>query len=208
MGIISEAQSPQPVPLAVANPVKEYNAVPATTDPKPKSIMMSADQARLEGRKLVARATVTIHQPNVYRELTAMLKTPNVRIEQLVANATVHLVQVIDSAARQTGEEIDDRAHIAGAIGICAEVYDIAKEQSLFTMTDKQLQLSVSIAIEQYLKEEIAAGRIDKDKLKASFDQGVSEMTPAQKLELHRQLLVINRTAMGKKRRKRGKRRK
>ena len=175
MGIIGKAK-------------KTYNKEAATSEPAPN--ILGLEESKLEGRKALAKAVQIMYDPVAYREVVKMLSVKGKRPEELVATVSVNLMQRVDASSREAGEEIDDRARIMASVRLPEEVAELAKTKGLFTLSSAQVQLAGSLGTEMYLKAEIAAGRIDGEKLKADTAKGISNK------ELHRQLLQINKTAM------------
>lgn len=214
MGIINDAQqpvagnnqvgaSPPPPPPGVPTPgdnagqSKAYNKDAATAAAPAQPYLLSPEQAQLEGRKLVAKAKIILHQQGTFDQVIKLLELKGSRPEQLVAHVCVMLIQLLDATARKEKVEIDDRAHVYGAYGLCAEIGDLAKEQHIFTLSGLQLGLAIGLTIQDYLKGEIAAGRIDKDALAADFYKAIRMMPHKEQMSIHQQMLQINKTAMG-----------
>lgn len=150
----------------------------------------------LSQMQIVNKGNRILHSPETSDHIVEMLKTGG-RPEESVAKVMLYIFSIVDNAARQAGQEIDDQDRIIALVQLVKMAAELAKAAGAFTLNDKQMQLAISLSIQMYLKQEIAAGRIDPQKLQADLQKGIAAMPPDKQKELNQSVLSINQTAMG-----------
>lgn len=123
--------------------------------------------------------------------ITQMLQGKNK--VKLVAKVIVWVMQKLDNVARKEGIEVDDGVKATVAQTLFEEIIEVWRIE----MTDDQKELCFSVIVQDYVKGEVAAGRIDPDKLKAQTERAVREMPPEQQQKVKESLARIQQTAKG-----------
>lgn len=183
MGMIGASRTPQ-----------QTSAAPQ--DPQQQIPVDHAQPNHLSQMQIVNKGNRILHSPDTSDHIVEMLKTGG-RPEESVAKVMLYVFSIVDNAARQAGQEIDDQDRIVALAQLVKMAAELAKAAGLFTLNEKQMQLAISLSIQMYLKQEIAAGRIDPQKLQADLQKGIAAMPPDKQKELNQSVLSINQTAMG-----------
>lgn len=115
---------------------------------------------------------------------------------QLVANATIVILQKIDNAARAEGIEVQDTVKLLAAGEFVSQLCEIAEAAKLFALDKDHQQLALAVAVQDYVRAEISAGRIDPVRLMAQVEQGTRKLTPQQKNEMTQSINKLQQTAL------------
>jgi hypothetical protein len=129
----------------------------------------------------VDKATILIHSPQT-REL--FLKSLGITKDpvQTVADLTVQIMRRVDSAAREHGIEVQDGVKAVAAHTIVDLVCELADAARLFTLKPILLKLTLSVVVQQYMQQEIKAGRIKNPKmLLAAMYNDMRNLDPKQR---------------------------
>lgn len=118
-------------------------------------------------KKYLDWATILLHAPETTESIQNTLSKKNPVMQ--VASVTVLLMKRIDDAAREKGTEISDQVRAVSVPVIIGLVCELAEAAKLFTLTPEFKQLALTIAIRNYFKGEINAGRVDPGKLKQAL---------------------------------------
>jgi len=145
--------------------------------------------------KYVSRATILIHSPQTTGAIQNLLAGPDP--VQQVANATVMVMQRIDSAARDAGVEVQDAVKIFGANAIVRLIIELGEAAHKFKIKfDEPLtELALSVAVQDYVKGEITAHRIDPQRLNVALQADMRTMPPKMRKEMQQTQLRIQQTA-------------
>lgn len=115
---------------------------------------------------------------------------------QGVADVSVSLVQRIDKAVRDSGDDVNDYIKIQGAYDILSQVVELGEASgAIKKLSPEEIQTAYSIATQDYLKGEISAGRVNKDELAKSISQGIQNATPDQRKMIDDQTKTIDSVA-------------
>ena len=142
------------------------------------------------------KATVLIHAPETRDAVMNLLKPDNP--VQCVANATVMIMQRLDSAARAAGIEVQDSIKCFGAnsvVRLIVEVGEAGQRFGAFKFDEAHIELALSTAVQDYVKSEVQAGRIDPQRLKVAMDADIRKMPPRQRKEIQSAQIRIQQTA-------------
>ena len=158
-------------------------------------VQPSAATIKQDYTSYLSKATTLIHAPETSSSIVNMLAGPDTP-QQKVADATVMIMQRIDQAGRQAGVEISDFVRCIAAHAIVQLLDEIGVTAGkLKKMDANMINLSMSIAIQNYFKGEIKAGRIDPQKLKATIQSGIARAPQKTRQQMHQSLAAIQRTA-------------
>jgi hypothetical protein len=146
-------------------------------------------------QKFINKGTKLIHSEQTRDSVLEVLNRDNPL--ESVADVSVYLVQRIDQAARAAGVEVHDIVKLHGAVDLVGQVAEVgAMAGKIPELSQEELQASLAITVEKYLKGEIAGGRIDQAALQSELQKGIQQMPPEAQKELDGQLRLINRTAL------------
>lgn len=127
--------------------------------------------------KYIDMAMQIIHSKATTANIQKQLTAGN-HVEQ-VAKMAVMIMQRIDTATRDSGVETQDAVKVVAAQAIVGLLCELAEAAKLFDLSDDHKLLALSAAIQDYFKAEIAAKRIDPEKLKAGIGQNLMQKDPA-----------------------------
>lgn len=161
-----------------------------TEQPKIKA-SSSGDKEDLE--RYINRAILLIHSPETRQAVLAMLGGENP--VQTVADATVMVMQRIDTASRQAGIEVQDTVKMYGAHEIVNLVVEFGNAARKFKLTPDLAELALSVSVQDYVKQEVQAGRINADRLKAKMAADIRKASPKVKKEIQASQTRIQQTA-------------
>ena len=125
----------------------------------------------------VNRATILIHSPQSRKQVLAMLLAGSDPVQR-VSDATVMIMHRLDSTARDAGIEVQDAVKVMGAHAIVGLIVEFGNAAKIFNLNDDLSELSLSVAVQDYVRSEVKAGRVDPQKLKVAFDADLRSMPP------------------------------
>ena len=149
---------------------------------------------KIDYTQYLAKGMKILHSPETNGAILAILKGDNP--VQLVANATIVVLQKIDTAARAKGIEVQDMVKLLAANEFVSQICEIAEAAKLFTLDDDHRQLALSVAVQDYVRQEIKAGRIDPARLMAQVEQGTRKLSAQQKEEMTQAMNKVQQTAL------------
>ena len=130
--------------------------------------------AKADTLKYISKARLLIHADQTIPQLTQMLKGSDP--VQRVADASVMIAQRVDAASRTSGHEVNDGLKVAAGMEIVNDISDVL-EASLGTVLNKDLRyLAFSVTIQDYVKAEVKARRMNAQQLRVSMQQGIRQM--------------------------------
>ena len=157
-------------------------------------IQASKADVREDFDRYVARATALIHSPETTGAVQNMLGGPDPVSK--IAAATVMVMQRLDSAARASNIEVQDTIKTFGAVEIVNMVIELGEAAGKFGKLDKDLsELALSVAVQDYVKGEIRAGRIDPKRLQVQMDADMRKLPPKQRKEIQASQVRLQQTA-------------
>lgn len=164
------------------------NAQPVSPKTKPSQADYKGDYERY-----VSRATILIHSPETRESVLGLLggKDP----VQRVANATVMVMQRIDSASRTSGIEVQDTVKMFAAHEIVKLVIELGEAAGKFKLDESLVELALSVSVQDYIKAEITARRINPQQLKVKMDADIRKLPPEERKEIQKSLQRVQQTA-------------
>jgi hypothetical protein len=141
----------------------------ATPPPATPAVPVQASQAEYKHDydRYVSKATMLIHSPDTTGAIQNLLKGPDP--VQRVANATVMIMQRVDTASRQDGTEVQDSVKMYASHAIVLMIIELAEAAGIFKLNDDLALLATSVASQDYIKSEIGAKRINAQQLNAKM---------------------------------------
>lgn len=130
----------------------------------------------------VAKAIKLIHSPDT-REAVLSLLNNNDPVSK-VAKAAVVVMQKLDAASRASGMEIGDSVKVLGAAEIVKLIVEFGNAARKFQLDEELVDLALSVAVQDYVKQEMAAGRLDGKKLKVAMEADIRKLPPAKRKEV------------------------
>lgn len=126
--------------------------------------------------KYVNKAMILIHAPETR---DAVLKSLGGEDPvQRLASTAVMIMQKIDSAGRDAGIEVQDSVKVIGAHQIVDMINEVATAAGLFNLNQDLSHLALSVTVQDYVKAEVAAKRIDSQKLKVAMERDLRTLPP------------------------------
>ena len=116
---------------------------------------------------------------------------------QSLADTLIVIIHKLDDAARQKGVEVQDSIKILGAHELINELAKVAKAANIFDLDKDHIELAFSVAVQDYVREEVQAGRINPGKLQAQMQSGVNKMGTKEREEMQAAQERIQKTARG-----------
>jgi hypothetical protein len=182
-GMIGPQQQPPPDPSAQQG--HYIRATKPSTKPQTMDLQM-----------YIAKGLELMSSQQTRESMLVVLKGigPGKPVEKL-ANALVVLLQKLDASARKTGVEVLDSVKVIGAHELIQDLAKTAAAANIFTLDDDHIELAYSVAVQDYVKAEVKAGRINPGKLMAQMQSSVRKMPPKEKQEMAMALKRIQATA-------------
>jgi hypothetical protein len=154
---------------------------------KPSGANYKDDYARY-----LSKAVDIIHDPKTQPEILKMLSSKD--SVQSVANVAVMIMQRIDAAARQSGIEIQDSVKALASAQIVNVVVETGIAAKKFTMDKELIELAISAAVQDYVKGEIASGRMNAKKVQIALQRDMRTMPPKLRKETMETMKRIQHT--------------
>jgi len=151
--------------------------------------MLRPSQASLKDdyEQWIVTAMEMVHGQETRDQFMTLLKTPSAgqmngkgQVESL-AGAVVLVIQKIDNASRGQQVEVEDSIKVLGASEISKQIYEVGEAAGLLNLDEDHQELALSFAVQNYVRGEVEAKRIDPAKLKAHFDKGLRALPPEEK---------------------------
>lgn len=152
------------------------------------------EKFKAQAHQLVTRGIELLHAPQTRDDIVAALKNSPNPVEG-IANQAKAIIQKVDSISRKEGIELDLQAEMFGGKDLVAEIAEIAEAATGIVIDEDDRQLAFSVSVQNYLKEEIAAGRVDPEELKAGAQQALSQMPKEGQEAANNEMLKIDATA-------------
>ena len=176
-------QATQPAPTAPGQPT-------AT----PSNVQASQANVKHDFAAYVSRATTLIHAPETTGAIQGMLAGPDPVSK--VAAATVMVMQRLDAAARTAGIEVQDAIKVFGAVEVVNMVAELGEAAGKMPVLNQHLkELALSVAVQDYVKGEVKAGRIDPQRLQVAMQADIRQLPPKQRKEIQDAQIRIQQTA-------------
>lgn len=144
-------------------------------------------------KQYVDKGTMLIHSPETRDPVLKMLEGPDP--VQKVADATVMIMQRLDAAGRSAGIEVQDAIKIIGAHQLVDQIVEVGEAARKFKLDQDLTHLALSVTIQDYIKIEVSAKRIDPRKLKVALAAEIRQLPPAKRKEVQQSQARIQQIA-------------
>lgn len=143
--------------------------------------------------KMVTKGMKLIHTPKSRESILKMLNWN--RPIDTIATATNQIITQLDKVS---GYKVNDLVKVTAGIELMGQIIELGEAaERIPVMSDEEVQTSLAVTTEKYLKQEIKAGRVDQEALAASMEKAMAGLEPEQLTGLQEQLTAINNTAVG-----------
>lgn len=154
----------------------------------------ASQDVRKDYDKYLAKATMLIHAPETTGAIQNMLGGGD-PVKKIVA-ATVMIMQRLDGVARASGLEVQDTVKVFAASEIINMIAELGEAAGKFKKLSTRLhELALAAAVQDYVKGEIRAGRIDPKRLQAEMDANLRKLPADQRKEIADAQIRIQQTA-------------
>ncbi|MEA1992214.1 MAG: hypothetical protein U9N58_08485 [Thermodesulfobacteriota bacterium] len=144
--------------------------------------------------KFITKGTMLIHSPETRNQILSLLQGRN-PVES-VASALVITVKKLDEVSRREGLEVNDSVKLKGSEELISQIIEVGKAaDTLKDFDDDKKELAYSLGVQEYIKGEIQAGRINKQALAEEIKTAMEELPEESRKELDTQLKRINKTS-------------
>lgn len=151
-------------------------------------------QSEKDAHRLVTRGMELIHSPQTRDAMVQALKD-NSNLVQAVADQAKVIIQRVESDARKEGVKLGDISKLMGCKDLVGEIAAVAEVSGAGSLDPDDQDLAFSVAAQDYLKEEIAAGRLDPKNLQGQIKQMLLSLPKDQLEAANKTSLKINATA-------------
>lgn len=158
---IANPQGPEATAGPMPTPNGEGNPALQEQDP---------GQIQADAHRIVTRGMEILHGPDTKDSIAAAIQASSDPVTG-VADLAKSIMQKIDLISRQEGIEINVLSKINGSKELVNEIAELAEDRGAPVMDEADRELAWSVSMQDYVKEEIAAGRLDP----AELEQGVME---------------------------------
>lgn len=159
---------------------KTYNTEQAFSSGKNQEAQAQNKVAE-EIDKYLINAMELLHSEKTRDSMFELIMSKPDPIESM-SDAVTLILNRLDTDIRRAGIEVSDAARLASSFEITAQVIELAVSSGeLEEPTEEEGYLVLAVAMEKYIKGEIEAGRMDKDKLAAEVNQMIQYMDPEEK---------------------------
>lgn len=152
----------------------------------------------------VAIAMEILHSKQTRGAIQDLLKSGASDPVNTMAKTLGLVLTKLDQSSRNSGQEVDDAVKLLALAEVENQLVEIAEALGAFTLDEAHKELALSIAVQDYVKSEVAAGRINPVKLQAQMATSVSKMPPAERMAMEKSLQRIQQTAKSYAARKQG----
>ena len=159
----------------------------------PATIQASQADPKADKNQYVAKALAMIHDPAVCNNIIGMLAGSNP--VQQVAAATVMVMERIDAASRSAGTEVQDTVKMYAVNDIIKAVADLGEAAGKFRLNSDLLLLTLTVCVQNYVKAEVKAGRIDPQKLQAKVQSDMKLLPQKDQIEARNSQMKIAQIA-------------
>lgn len=175
-------------PAAAPEPAAEQPQAPGRFDPQ------SEEDTQVDSHRLVTRGMEIIHSPQAKDKIVSDIKSSPNTVEG-IAGQVKAVIQRVDSIARKEGKEINAMAQLSGGMELVNEMADLTESVTGEKVNGDDRELAFTVSVQDYLKDEIAAGRADPAELQAGVQQAMEGLDPEQFEAANNQMLKLNSTA-------------
>ena len=147
----------------------------------------------LDLQMYIAKGLELISSPQTRQSVLVMLK--NGRPVEALAATLVVIMQRLDAAARKKGIETEDVVKIFGAHELAVELAKVGQAARIMNLDEDHVELALSVAVQDYIKGEVAAGRINPGKLQEKLRTGMAQLSPEKRQEAKAAIEKLQLTA-------------
>ena len=160
---------------------KTYKADEAMGAPKNKMETQANEKIKQEIDEYLMNAMDLLHSEKTRDAMYDMILSKPDPVES-ISDTVVLIFNRIDSSISKAGTPVSDTARLASSYEITNQVIELATAGGdLEEPSEEDRALVLSVSVEKYIKGEIKAGRMDKDKLAQEVDQMVKVMDPEER---------------------------
>ena len=191
-GLIGQVEGVQPVQPGPADPSQPVQAG-FTQQQTPAQVSPSQQPMGKDYQMYVAKGLEIISSTQTRDSIVTLLKSADP--VSALANTLVVVIQKLDMAARSKGTEVADFVKISGAHELINRLNDIMTAAKIASLDKNHIELAFSLAVQDYMRGEIKAGRINPAKLQQQQQMAMQKMKPKQRQEIQESLTRIQATA-------------
>lgn len=157
--------------------------------------MITASQAdvREDYKKYVAKGMTLMYSPQTRESILNLLKGDDP--VQRVADAVVMIMQRIDTATRKANIEVKDSIKVLAAHEFVNQVVEYGNTAGIFKLNKELAELALSVTVQDYVKSETQAGRINPKNLQVAIQADMRKMPPKERKEALASSSRIQQTA-------------
>ena len=152
---------------------------PAAPGPQAKLNASSPDKLKQDFAQYVSKATTMINSPQTRAQTLTMLKGSDPCKQ--VSQAAVIVMQQVDALSRRANIEVRDDIKFVATYVIIEQLAQMASAAGLYKLDKDYCLLAMSMAVQNYIKAEVAAHRVDAKQVAVQMQIAQREMPPEQK---------------------------
>jgi hypothetical protein len=152
---------------------------PQPQQAQPQVKPSQASRVKQDFAQFVSKASTMINSPQTRQQTLAMLRGSDPARQ--IARGTVVILQQIDTLSRKSGIEILYTVKVVGAYVIVEQLYQLAAVAGFYKLEEAYRMLALSIAVQDYIKAETQAGRINAKQLAVQVQRDMRAMPPEQR---------------------------
>lgn len=112
-----------------------------------------------------------------------------------LANTLALVIRKLDEGSRGKGVEVSDVVKMYGAHELITELAKVATAAGVKGLDEDHIALAFAFAVQEYIKQEIQAGKINPTKLHMQTKAGVRKLPPEKQQEIVSSIEKIQATA-------------
>lgn len=187
---------------SIANP----QGPEATAGPMPaaeggaNSALQEAEPGKVQAdaHRIVTRGMEILHSPQTKDAILQSMRVSNDPV-QAMADKGKEIMQRVDTAARQEGTEINVMAKINGGRELVNEIADLAESAGAPPVSEEDRELAWSVSMQDYMKDEIAAGRLDPKEVEQGVMESMKSLDKEQLEAANQEMIRLDTTAQKRK---------
>jgi len=151
-------------------------------------------QAAIESQheQYLAKGMEMIHSPQTRDSILELLRASD-PVDAL-SKTLVMVLHKVDEAARSANLEVEDAAKLMGASELLTQLYEIGEAAKIMKLMPDEIHLALAAGIQNYVKDEVVAGRINPQKLAETMKKNLSLLSPKEKADSLLALKKIEQT--------------
>lgn len=172
--------------------------------PQTQSIRTSSRGQKEDYEDWVSIAMDILHSKQTRGDVHTMIKAGAEDPVRTTANILLLILHKLDNTTRSAGQEVDDAIKLLALSEMVNQVAEIAEALGAFTIDEDHQSLALSIAVQDYVKGEVSAGRINPVKLQAQIATSVGKMPPEERMAMEKSIQKIAQLSKAYAARKQG----